>query len=300
LSHDRHALLNVALVSNPGSGSMEEGDRSIREQLSRAEQISLMFDGAEIGDLSRAAQGAVETDADIIVCAGGDGTARFVADLMIAKDCKAALLVLPCGTANLLSKRLYGERTVDALLDDIVRLETAYIPAGFVNDQLFLLAAAAGFPATMGRAREAFRDAPASPRRMARTFGAAAVALRRLLQPKLTLTADGVAGGDGKASGVIAWIDPGDTAPNAQDRIIRLNSLFIGPESWGDVFSLAGSAMAGALSNAERASIFEASQIQLQARRPIQVMLDGEPQFFDPEVSIQIKPEALKVLTAAR
>jgi diacylglycerol kinase family enzyme len=295
-----HAPLKVALVANSGSGSMEEGDGSIGRHFSRKEEVSLAFDGADFDEVSDAVHGAVAAETDIIVSAGGDGTARLIADTMIAQESKAALLVLPCGTANLLSKRLHGEQTVEALIDGVTQLTTTHIPAGFVNDQIFLLAAAAGFPAAMGRAREAFRDAPARPRRMARTFGAAAVALRRLLQPRLRLASDGLAGGARKASGVIAWIDPAETAPASRKTKPRLTCLSIGPESWGDVFSLAGSAMAGTLSDAERAAVFQATEIQLRSRRPIQVMLDGEPQFVSPDLSIQIKPKALKVLTAVR
>ncbi len=106
--------------------------------------VVLRSTGPASGDAERLARQA-EPDFDIIVAAGGDGTANAVANGMAAGPRPLALL--PLGTANVLAREIGLPRRPELLAELIAAGLAGPIWPGRVGDRLFLTTASSGFDA---------------------------------------------------------------------------------------------------------------------------------------------------------
>lgn len=104
-------------------------------------------------DPARFVREAADGDFDLVLAAGGDGTAAAVADALIRQRRDLPLAALPLGTSNLLAASLgVPDGARDALealwAGQIRRVDAGYMPG---RDRYFLLAASAGAHAEMLR-----------------------------------------------------------------------------------------------------------------------------------------------------
>lgn len=94
---------------------------------------------------------------DAIVVLGGDGTARYAADL--APRNGPPLILLPGGTLNILPKALYGElpwpQAIAAVLERGVERR---LPVGYANGETFYVAGLFGPTTLLALARESVRE----------------------------------------------------------------------------------------------------------------------------------------------
>ncbi|WDI31506.1 diacylglycerol kinase family protein [Hyphococcus flavus] len=96
------------------------------------------------------------SDADTIICAGGDGTQANIAAKLLYD--RRALLPLPCGTMNLLSRDLgYSLDLEEALLEGFTS-QSSTIDVGQIGDRIFLNNVVFGAYAALADAREELRD----------------------------------------------------------------------------------------------------------------------------------------------
>lgn len=111
-----------------------------------------------IGDgetLISAARDAAD-EADVIICAGGDGTQAGVAGAIGGR--KAALLPLPCGTMNLLCRDLGIPLDIEQALQTALHAPKIKIDIGVVGDRTFLNNVVFGSYAELAEAREELRE----------------------------------------------------------------------------------------------------------------------------------------------
>jgi Diacylglycerol kinase catalytic domain len=95
---------------------------------------------------------------DVVATLSGDGTVAGVCEKL--SGWSGALLVLPGGTMNLLSRRLYGEQTIDSLLDMLGRAEHSAECVSVVNtpkSEVFT-GLIAGASTRWGEVREGIRN----------------------------------------------------------------------------------------------------------------------------------------------
>lgn len=182
------AIRRVHALVNPASGGLGPGV---------ADELAILF--AELGvdhrvsqllpfRFERTVRAAIDTDPDLIVVLGGDGTTRLVAELCGAQGPLVAPL---CGgTMNKLGRWLYGARSWrEALLGAITRGSARWVPGGEVAGHTFYCSALLGSPALWARAREAVRH-----RKLARAWRRAAAAYREAFVAPLDFEFDGLAG----------------------------------------------------------------------------------------------------------
>ena len=103
----------VKLVHNPKAGDEEHDKEELIELIASA--------GFECrySSTKKAGWKSVEDDIDIIAIAGGDGTVRKVAKLVLGRknlDHTIQLGVLPLGTANNIGKTLYNDFSAEKLI----------------------------------------------------------------------------------------------------------------------------------------------------------------------------------------
>jgi len=292
-----------AIVFNARSGSVTP-DVTAAGLVDRLHECGLAVAGGfnPNGSLATQIQEAVESDANIVVAAGGDGTATAVASAVVSTD--KALAVLPLGTANLLARDLGIPLGIDDAVAQLKTMSVRRIDVGDINRTLFLHKVVIGFVPGVAAARERLRDDT--------SIGAVVTFLKRVvrrvlqarhLKVKLTVNHDRREEVHAAAIAV---------ANNAYDegvgRFFTRNSLdggilsvyILRRSNITAMLKLAAGMLIGRWKRIEELSISTASDVVIQSRRRrLVTMIDGEVATFDTPLHIRIKPKALKVLAPA-
>jgi diacylglycerol kinase family enzyme len=279
-------MVRLALVINRTSGRFVRGnDEALARRLTEHPAVADVwdFDVDTIGDRIAAAQ---DDGYDGIAIAGGDGTIQAVACLAHRTGADCPLLPLPLGTANLLTRRLYGNRSAEDLLDSADTASPQPFRPGLVGEEIFLVAAALGFPSTVARAREVLREAdgmPALP-----SFGRrVAAATRHAFRPRIRYTLDADDEDLKRASGVYVDLDSDD----GDMAFIAVHWRNIGDVAW------AGFTLLTDIHDGERPGVSgRTTRLDARSRKPIPVMLDGEPVFMPRHVTIERSDEPIRFL----
>lgn len=127
----------VHIIVNPAAGRDEPFLKTLNDTLNTLEVDWEIFITKQAGDATRFAQAAVEAGVNAVAAYGGDGTVREVASGL--RDSQIPLLILPGGTANVLSIELGIPRDFSqaiALLDSN-RSTPKAIDMGMVGNQTF-------------------------------------------------------------------------------------------------------------------------------------------------------------------
>jgi diacylglycerol kinase (ATP) len=133
------------VLFNPGAG------RSRRALLAAVTDRLLAANATIIAcdepDLAAATEKAVRYikagDIDAVVAAGGDGTVRHAARLVVNSD--MPLGYVPLGTGNVLAHELNLKRTPDAIVEMLLSGPQQTVECGVANGALFLLMVGVGF-----------------------------------------------------------------------------------------------------------------------------------------------------------
>ncbi|MHA6288719.1 diacylglycerol/lipid kinase family protein, partial [Maricaulis sp. CAU 1757] len=238
--------------------------------------------------IAEALESAVKHGADAIAIAGGDGTIRAVAEEVARSGLHLPLLPLPLGTANLLAKRLYGDRDAFEILEEAHGYREDVVPAGILNGHLFLVAAAIGFPSLFARAREVLRDAD-RPTPLWDSFKRALVSFQYAFRPRVRYKLDrSHRAARQKASGIYLSIRADD--PDGFDCIVVHWRHF-----W-DLLSMPWEAMAVNESEYATTRRTRVERVVAKSSKPLSVMVDGEPIFLTEPAMIRMIPNPLAVL----
>lgn len=257
-----------AFVVNASSQTLEgsAGEETLA-RLRRACPVPLLgvFRDA---DPCKAAREAIDHGADAVITLAGDGTAQAAAQSLYDADTKARLVALPMGTANLLPRRLYGSRTSEQILQALCDLEPVNLPGGRLGGDVFLVAAAAGFPTTFARAREAVRDKD-SDDRVRTVLERSRAGFTEMFAPRIRFAADGAEDEQlSRASGLMVWVH--DDAESFEFAAVNMHNL-------GELAGAAIGAINEELRTDDRLLKRDARSVTLNSKRAIPCMLDGEP-----------------------
>lgn len=127
----------VHIIVNPAAGRDEPFLKTLNDTLNILEVDWEMFITKQAGDATRFAQAAVEAGVNAVAAYGGDGTVREVASGL--QDSQIPLLILPGGTANVLSIELGIPRDFSQAISllDSNRSTPKAIDMGMVGNQAF-------------------------------------------------------------------------------------------------------------------------------------------------------------------
>ena len=278
--------MKLALVLNDKSGQFVRGDAdNLAQTLKDHPAVDAVWrlDDELDGRIARAADDGF----DVIAIAGGDGTIRGVADTAYRERSRVALLPLPLGTANLLVQRLYGSRSAKDLLDTAAESRTRDIRPGLANTNLFLVAAALGFPSLVARTRERLRDADGVPHlsSLSRRIGAS---IGHAFRPRIRYRHDARAMQPCRTSGL--YIDL-DLSEDEAMRYVSVNWRRLGDVVLSGLSILANSQAANAPGQAGTAR-----WIAAYSRKPLPAMIDGEPVFLPAHVRIRRASRPLTIV----
>jgi hypothetical protein len=271
----------LTLVINRASGTFERSDGdALQQSLKTHPAVSDVWpldDG--LADRIRDAK------PEAIAIAGGDGTIHAVTDLVWQSEADISLLPLPLGTANLLVKRLYGDQDAMALLDKAEAAPVRLVRPGLAGDTPFLVAAALGFPTTLARAREKLRD-PDGPPPFPSFSRRVWASLQQAFKPRMHYRTDATTPGYHRASGLYLDLDALD---DDDFSLVQLH--------WRELrdMALTGLSLFGT-DTGRPEPLSRTHELIATARRPLAVMLDGEPSFVPGPLTFRRADRPLKIL----
>lgn len=293
-------MKTLALVMNSRAGRARAlaGGQLLDAIMRAADWAELtVFDAAD--DVPGVARAACASGADAVVIAGGDGTAATVLDAARHSGCGSVMVPLPLGTANMLPRRLYGERGFEQVLRELPGYRTVSLHAGEAAGRIFFVALMAGAPVRFGQAREALR-----PDRKGRRFGEAVRRIRQgvssMAGSRLRLQLE-----DGERrvarSGAV-FISPGGLAAmrgfEAPPGPEILEHVMIRPGDPADLAIKTASFLTGRTNLAE-ATICSPGPASLSGPKRIHLMLDGEVVRSDTPVEIRLIENAARFAAPA-
>jgi len=279
------SLQRVHAVVNPASGGVEAG--AVDELASLFDEFGLEHKVSELapGHAVEVVRAAIDTDPDLMVVLGGDGTARLVAEMCGP----GGPLVAPLsgGTMNKLGHALYGPRPWrEALSDALERGEARWMPGGEVDGRAFYCRAVLGPAALLAKAREAIRAHD-----LARAWRRTVLASRKARLTRLGYDFDGKTG-RGLAIGLIC-----PTVSRALDEDEgALEAAVLDPPDAGAGVRLALTNLFGEWREDPDVTVAPCVSGRAWARDPIPAMLDGEFFRLGRQVMARFRPRAFRAL----
>jgi diacylglycerol kinase family enzyme len=148
-------LLNSTAGALAKSDTHDEPQRIRQAFVAAGQQVEVRdVEGSRLEDETRA---ALESDVDVIIAGGGDGTLNTIANVVAGSG--KAYGVLPLGTHNHFAKDLGMPLDLEPAIDAMARGQIIDLPVGEVNGRIFLNFSALGFHPELIRHREAQRKA---------------------------------------------------------------------------------------------------------------------------------------------
>lgn len=138
---------SILIIANPAAGPLHLRRQRLRPVVACLERLGcrvVVRAAGPPGDVERLARQA-EPDFDVIVGAGGDGTAHQLANGLAGSD--RVMAILPFGTANVLAREIGMPRGAAALAEAIACAPVVPVWPGTVGGRLFLMMASSGFDA---------------------------------------------------------------------------------------------------------------------------------------------------------
>lgn len=245
---------------------------------------------------------ARDSDADVVVSAGGDGTATGLAGALAGTT--KALAILPLGTANLLARDLSLPLDLDATVAALGDMEPRQIDVGEVNGRVFLHKVVLGVIPSIAAAREQIRGRSD----VGALFGFGRYFVRRLGRARriaLSITSRDT---DDRVERVHAIAVANNAYDEGLGRIFARSSLDAGVLTLyvlkhltlGDALRLSAEMLAGRWQQDEALDIASVRSVSIRSRRAsVSAMIDGEVEMLQTPLNFRIRPKALTVLAPA-
>ncbi len=291
--------MKIEVIINSGAGA--EGQEVFADQLAEMfraggvdAHVSMADSGEQISELARS---AAESEVEVIIAGGGDGTISSVAAEMI--DANKILGILPLGTLNHFAKDLNIPLQLEDAVQTIIAGHTTEVDFGEVNGRIFLNNSSLGLYPNIVRERE-------KKQRLGRgkwqAFVWAALSVMRRYPfleirlsvggEQLTFKTPFVFIGNNEYLmeslniGGRARLDSGKLSLYLTNRVGRLGLI-----------RLALRAFLGGLHQEKDFLALQAEEIWLGTRhRRMRVALDGEVTVMTPPLQYRIHPRGLRVL----
>lgn len=294
--------MNYQIVVNSKSGDgifrdQAQQDRLKQVFLDRGHKVTLSV--VEPGKLEAVLNEKANSDDEILIVGGGDGTITTAARLLHGTG--KTLGVLPLGTFNLEARDLNLSLDPFLAAEQLIDSEAVPIDLLKVNDEYCMCATVIGFYPALAKARESFhgRSWWVKSLRIIREIATVAVASPAL---NLTISAEGKTyhrrtrltafspGGYEESMGLI---------PVRKDLASGKLTAYVSEHlSRGEMLMAAFGYLSGKLLNTEKMTKIESSEIILNVKRrkKLPTMIDGEILKITLPCRLQILPRALKVL----
>jgi len=263
---------------------------------------STTIDADDTVNLGQRIARAVASDADVVVSAGGDGTATALAGALIGSS--KSLAVLPLGTANLLARDLKVPLDLDQAIAALGAMVPIRIDVGEVNGHTFVHKVVVGVIPSIAAARERVRGT----HDLKAMLGFAQYFFRRIENARRTAVSITSRDTVDRIERVHAIAVANNAYDQGFGRIFSRERLDAGTLTlyvlrrlkMSDVFRLSAEMIAGRWQDDNALSIESVRSVTLNAKKPtVAAMIDGEVQLLETPLQFEVRPLALSVLAVA-
>ena len=290
--------MRAEVIINTASGTTTREDlqREI-EQAFGAEGLDARVHMVQVGeDINHLAQQAANSNAEIIVAGGGDGTLNSVASAVVGTD--KVFGVLPLGTLNHFAKDMQIPLELDEAVKTIARGRTVEVDVGEFNGRIFLNNSSLGLYPSIVRERQ--KQERLGYRKWPAFVWAAWSVLMRYPFLDLRLEADGKA---------VATRTPFLFVGNNRYEMETLNiggrsaldagalSLYLTHQTGRlGLIRLAWRALFGGLKQEKDFMALTTEELSIETKKKrLRVAMDGEVTVVEPPLRYRIRKKALKV-----
>ncbi len=224
---------------------------------------------------------ALASEHDVVVAAGGDGTASGIASALVGSD--KTLAVMPSGTVNSLAKDLSVPLDIDAWVASLGSMEKRRVDVGEVNGRIFLHMVVIGLIPSLAAGRELLRGQVG----VGAKIGLLQYFLRRLARTRrlaVQIDPEGETARIERVQSIAISCNPYEEAAGS---ILKRETLDAGEltlytlkqlGTW-DIVRLGTEMPLGRWKQDEALSIQSVPAVTIRSRKPrLQVMIDGETQ----------------------
>jgi len=287
--------MKVSAILNPRAGVAAHRALRALERRRHAWGELTVFATEAPGHARELAARAVDSGCEIVLAAGGDGTANEVAESLLGSATTFGLV--PVGSGNGLARTLGIPLRPEAALCQLEKGVVRSMDVGLINEKPFLNVAGAGFDAEVGEAfaahgRRGGRRGVLSYVRLsvaavrsdrARTFVVEANGERHTCRAMIVAFFNGRQYGGGAVVAPRAVLDDG-----------RLECVIFGAASFGETLLAAPRLFLGGIERYRHYRLIEARHFVVEGHAPFH--RDGEPAGAADRLEVRLLPRALRVL----
>ncbi len=294
-----HVILNASAGTANATGVTPQ----TLEAVFAARGLEATVDADADVSLDERVRRALESDADVIVAGGGDGTIAALAGALAGTD--KALAVLPLGTVNAVARDLGLPLTLEEAVAGIADGELQPIDIGEVNGRLFLHMAAVGFVAGIAAAREKVRGRFG----LLEFIGFSRFFARRLARSRRMALAVSPDEGEARVERAQAFavvcseFSEGFGRMFSRDRLDSgtLTLYVVRHLSGADLIRLTLGMFLGRWRQDDALRIEHVREVSVDTRKPtVKVMLDGELANIETPLVFKVRPLALTMVMPAQ
>jgi YegS/Rv2252/BmrU family lipid kinase len=290
-------MKKVTIIINPVSGtiSKQKIPQLVNEVLhSQSFQTEIVYT-KHPGHASELTQQALDKDVDYIVAAGGDGTVNEVAKAMVHTS--STLGIIPIGSGNGLARDLGIPMDIRKAIEIIAEGNKLTIDYGKANNHIFFCTCGVGFDAIVS---EKFSE---GKKRGSISYAKNAITEYLKFKPdvyEITLEngttlkekAFLITCANASQYGNNAYI-----APLADKRDGLMDIVVLAPINPLDVAPLAIQLFTKQIDHNQRVSHYRSKKALIKRNQAGLMHVDGEPFHTGMEISLEIIPEGLRVIT---
>lgn len=260
---------------------------------------SIVIDDEMDATLAERIQWACDSDADVIVAAGGDGTVTAIASAIVGTG--KTLAILPLGTMNLLARDLGVPLDLPNWLAAMDQMQPQRIDVGEVNGRIFLHKVVIGVVPSIAAGREQIRGRPG----LGAKLGFLNYFYRRLVRAKRIAVEIRYRDGTTRVRRAAALAVANNGYDESLGRIFarehldgeNLTLYVLKHLSPLDVLRLSAKMVIGTWQHDEAIEVENVRSLTIRTRKPcLKVMFDGELEMLDTPLNFRILPAALSVL----
>ena len=270
----------ILVIMNPVSGQRDH-EKMRSEVEAFLDEAGVQYEIRETEGEGDALTWAQESDADLVIAAGGDGTIMEAMSGLIKSERRTPLAQLPLGTANLLARALgvpiATKEALNVALNGVaVSMDVGYLPE---KDRYFSLVAGAGWDASL------IEDATRDIKNRLGFFAYIVTGVRNLFKlrrSRITLQIDGKP--KRFKAHTVMLVNVGEIlgtgfqlAENVSPHDGKLNLAVASPEGLGGILRLVFRLVTKQFANYRDLQYFDAEHIRVEAEPSLKLEIDGEP-----------------------
>ena len=289
----------VILNANAGTANATGITAEALEAMFTANGMTAIVDADSDAGMAVRIKRAMDSGAETIVAAGGDGTITALAEALVGTD--RQLAILPLGTVNALAKDLHVPLDLPSAVKALTTGESRRIDVGEVNGRIFLHKVVVGLIPGMAAGREKIRgrqDAAAK-------IGFMRYFFRRLARAKRMAVVIETDAGTRRVERVQAIAVASNAYDEGLGQFFSRQSLDKGTLTLyvlshftiRDFIRLTTGMLFGRWRNDEALSVESVRSVTIDTRKSLlKVMFDGEVESLQTPLQFTIRPLALSVL----